>query len=114
MKISGFRLGKTAPNRSPKASRLNPVGGESTAAVLLRIDEVPIHLVEAGEEPADFERGNDVALALAGLPRERLRGRSRVRGGQREDKDGGRERVAHGGSVSKGSLCLRALGFSCP
>src|SRR6202158_3962395 len=32
MKTSGLRLGKTLSNRSPKTSRLNPVGGESTAA----------------------------------------------------------------------------------
>ena len=32
MKISGLRLGKTASKRSPKARRLNPVGGEMIAA----------------------------------------------------------------------------------
>jgi hypothetical protein len=32
VKTSGLRLGKTASNRSPKASRLNPVAGESAAA----------------------------------------------------------------------------------
>jgi hypothetical protein len=32
MKIAGLWLGKTAPNRSPNASRLKPVGGERTAA----------------------------------------------------------------------------------
>ena len=32
MKTSGLRLGNTSRKRSPKTRRLNPVGGESTAA----------------------------------------------------------------------------------
>ena len=32
MKISGSRLGKIALKRSPKTRRLNPVGGEISAA----------------------------------------------------------------------------------
>src|SRR5437016_5051074 len=32
VKMAGLRLGNTAANRSPKTSRLKPVGGESPAA----------------------------------------------------------------------------------
>src|SRR5229473_3030453 len=80
--VDDQRLPHVLPDRVP------------VAAVLLRIDEVPVHLVEAGEEAADLERGDDVALPLAGLPREGLRSRALARGDQGDGEDRDQEPAA--------------------
>src|SRR5690349_25123156 len=59
-------------------------------AVLLRVDEVPVDLVEAEEEAPDLQRGDRVALALAGFPVELLRG-ARGAGRKRPRAARGRE-----------------------